>query len=218
MTIAIKAEKREKVGKLAALRKEGFFPAVFYGRKEASTPIQLKKSDFIKLWKNAGESSVVTIQMPQKSVDALIHEVHFDPVTGEPTHADFYVFEKGHKVEVSVPIEFEGVSPAVKELGGVLIKVLRELKIEADPSSIPSEITVDISTLAQFGDSISAQDIKLPTGVELLENPEEIIANVAEPKEEKEEEVAPIDLSQIEVAKKGKEEETEASEPEPESK
>lgn len=204
MTITIDAQKRDKIGKLENLRKQGIFPAVLYGHKQASTPVQMKKSDFVKVWKQAGESTVVSINLPTGGVDALIHDVNLDPITGEPRHADFYVFEKGHKVEISVPIEFEGVSLAVKELGGVLVKVLHELKIKADPANLPHQIIIDVSGLAQFGDHIMAKDIKLPSSVELMENPLEVVVNVAAPKEEKEEEVAPIDLSQIEVEKKGK--------------
>lgn len=205
MTLTLKAEKRAKIGKLEGFRKVGLFPAVFYGHKKESTPIQMQKSDFVKVWKQAGESTVVSITLPEATVDALIHDVNLDPLTGEPRHADFYVFEKGHKVEISVPIEFEGVSPAVKELGGVLVKVLHELKIKADPANLPHQIIVDVSSLAQFGDSLMAKDIKLPSGVELVETPEEVVVNVALPREEKEEEAAPIDLSAIEVEKKGKE-------------
>lgn len=207
MSIALKVEKRDKIGKVENLRKQGIFPAVYYGHKKESTPIQMKKSDFVKVLNEAGESTVVTIAMPEASVDALIHDVSYDPITGEPRHADFYVFEKGHKVEIAVPIEFEGVSLAVKELGGVLVKVLHELKIKADPANLPHELIVDVSSLSQFGDHILAKNIKLPAGVELMENPEEVIINVAAPKEEKEEEAAPVDLSAIEVEKKGKAEE-----------
>lgn len=207
MVITLKAEKREKIGKLDTLRKQGIFPAVFYGCKDESTPIQMRKSDFLKVWKEAGESAVISLLLPTGSIDALIHEVSYDPLTGEPRHADFYVFEKGHKVEISVPIEFEGVSLAVKELGGVLVKVLHELKIKADPSNLPHQIVVDVSPLTQFGDHIMAKDIKLPAGVILMENSLEVVINIAAPKEEKEEEAVPVDLSQIEVEKKGKKEE-----------
>lgn len=213
MTINIKAEKREKVGKIGALREAGFLPAVFYGRKKESTPIQVNKVEFLKLWKNAGESTVIKLDMPDGGVDALIKEVDFDPVTGEPRHADFYVFEKGHKVEIEVPLEFIGVSVAVKDLGGVLMKAVHNLKIKADPSALPQQIDVDISTITELDGQILAKDIKLSAGVELMENPEEVVATVSAPKEEKEEEAAPVDLSAIEVEKKGKtEEEAEQSE------
>lgn len=211
MTIEIKAEKREKVGKVDSLRATGFLPGVFYGHKKTSTPIQVKKVDFLKAWREAGESTVISLKTAEGSVEALIHDVDIDPVTNEPRHADFYVFEKGHKVEISVPIEFEGVAPAVKDLGGILVKVLRELKIEAEPANLPHEIKVDISGLVDFQSQILAKDVVLPKGVELIENPEEVVAAVTEAKEEVVES-APVDLSQIEVEKKGKKEEEGAAE------
>lgn len=208
MTIGIKTEKREKVGKLEALRESGILPAVFYGHKSEATPIQMKKSDFVKLWKNAGESTIVTLEMPEGNVDALIHDVDVDPVTNEPRHADFYVFEKGHKVEIAVPVEFEGVSPAVKELGGVLVKVLREINIKAEPQNLPQEIIIDISPLIDFESQILAGDVKLPAGVELVQDPEDPVVLIGKAEEEKpEEDTTAPDFSQIEVEKKGKTEE-----------
>ncbi|MDQ3090041.1 MAG: 50S ribosomal protein L25 [bacterium] len=204
--IKLKAELRDKSQKPADLRKSGKLPAVFYGKKEASTPISINSIDFLKAWKEVGESSVITLETSEGPVESLIHDVDFDPLSGAPRHADFYVFEKGHKVSVEVVIEFEGISPAVKDLGGSLVKVIHALKIEAMPKDLPHNLIVDISSLTTFEDQILASQIKLPAGVELMENPEEVIALVAAPREEVEEEVAPIDLSQIEVEKKGKDE------------
>jgi large subunit ribosomal protein L25 len=203
--LTLKADIRDTKVKPMAIRALGQIPAVFYGKKEASTPISIKKTDFLKVWKEAGESSVVTLDTPDGSKESLIHDVELDPVSGAPRHADFYVFEKGHKVEVALPVEFIGVSPAVKDLGGILVKVLHEMKIEAMPKDLPQKLEVDISSLAQFGDQILAEAIPMPHGVELKEKPEEVVATVSAPREEKEEEVAPVDLSSIEVEKKGKE-------------
>ncbi len=207
MTITLDAQKRTKIGKLESLRKEGFIPAVFYGKKESSTPIQIKKSDFLKAWKAAGESTVISIKTDGETVDALIRDVDLDPIRHEPRHVDFYVFEKGHKMEVDIPLEFVGISPAVKDLGGVLVKSLHEIKIKADPSKLPHQIEVDIASLIDFNSQILAKDIKMPSGVELALDEDEVVATVAAPREEKEEETAPVDLSQIEVEKKGKKEE-----------
>ncbi len=206
MTITINAEKREKIGKTEGLIEKGFLPAVYYGRKQDSTPIQIKKSDFIKAWKNAGESTVIKIKTKDEELEALIKDVQIDPITNDPRHADFYVFEKGHKVQISIPIEFEGTSPAVKELGGILVKALHEIEVKAEPANLPHEIIVDISSLVSFESQILVKDIKLPSGVELIQNPEDVVALVSEAKEETQE-AAPIDLSQIEVEKKGKKEE-----------
>lgn len=205
--LSLKVELRDKKTKPDAIRQSGKIPAVFYGKKEKNTPIAIPKVDFLKVWKEAGESTVVALETPEGRVESLIHDVDYDPVTGSPRHADFYVFEKGHKVEIDIPLEFVGVAPAIKDLGGTLVKVLHELQIEAEPQNLPHNLTVDISSLATFDDQILAKDITLPTGVTLLEDPEVVIALVSAPREEKEEEAAPIDLSQIEVEKKGKDEE-----------
>ena len=211
MTIDIKVEKREKIGKLEGLRKAGFLPAVYYGHKKESTPIKVNKIDFLKAWKNAGESTVIKLITPEGDLEALIHDVDLDPLTSEPRHADFYIFEKGHKIEIEIPLEFVGVSPAVKDLGGSLIKILRELKVEAAPSNLPKYIEVDISSIIEIDGQILAKDLILPEKVELAENPEEVVVTVAPPKEEETEEAPVADLSQIEVEKKGKKEEEKGS-------
>lgn len=205
--LSLKAELRDQKTKPEAIRKAGKIPAVFYGKKQASTSISIPKTDFLKVWKTGGETAVVSLETPKGSVESLIHDIDFDPVTGAPRHADFYVFEKGHKVKINVPLEFTGTSPAIKDMGGSLVKVLHEVKVEAEPHKLPKNIPIDISPLATFESQILAKDIEMPEGVALLENPEEVIALVSAPREEKEEEVvAPIDLSAIEVEKKGKEE------------
>lgn len=205
--ITLETQPRDKSEDVTKLRKEGKIPAVFYGKKTKPTPITLLRKDFMKVWGIAGESSVVTLKGSDGNLETLIHDVDIDPVTDIPRHADFYVFEKGKKIEISVPLEFVGVSPVVKDLGGSLVKSLHELKISADPQHIPHNIEVDVSSLVDFDSQILASDIVLPTGVTLVELPNEVVASGARPKEEEVEEVAPVDLSSIEVEKKGKKEE-----------
>lgn len=208
----LEAQVRDNSQNVDALRKAGKMPAVFYGKKTESTPITIERKDFIKVWNAVGESGVVTIKTANGTVDALINAVDVDPVSDIPRHADFYVFEKGKKIEVDVPLEFVGVSPAVKDLGGTLVKTLHEIKISADPQHIPHHVEVDISSLVDFQSQILAGDLVLPTGVVLVELPEEVVATAAAPKEDEPEETAPVDLSAIEVEKKGKKEEEGAEE------
>lgn len=207
LMLTLKAEIRDTKTDPEAVRQTGKIPAVFYGKKEASTPISIAQTDFLRVWKEAGESTVVKLDTPDGAKESLIHDVDFDPIHGTPRHADFYVFEKGHKVEIELPIEFEGVSPAVKDFGGVLVKVIHELGVEAEPKNLPPHLTIDVAVLKNIGDQVLAKDLRLPEGVTLTGQPDEVIALVAEPREEKEEEAAPIDLSEIEVEKKGKESE-----------
>ncbi|KKW09471.1 MAG: 50S ribosomal protein L25 [Candidatus Kaiserbacteria bacterium GW2011_GWA2_49_19] len=202
--LTIATENRKKTEKPNALRKAGKLPAVYYGRKQASTPITVSAVEFSKVLKKAGESTVVTLKMAQGDMDSLIYGIDRDPVSDTIRHADFYVFEKDQKIKIKIPLEFTGVSPAVKELGAVLVKVLREVEIEATPKDLPHVLNVDISKLVTFENQVLAKDILLPAGVTLIAKPDEVVASVYEPKEEVVE-VAPVDLSAIEVEKKGKE-------------
>ncbi len=202
--ITLEVEKRDLKEGLAKIRQEGKIPAVYYGKKEKSTPIKLPFNVFEKTLKTAGESTIIHLKGEGVDVDALIVDVDYDPVTDKPRHADFHAIEKDKKLEVEVPLEFIGVAPAVKDLGGILVKVMHEIEIEALPKDLPHNLVVDISTLVNFESVITAGDLKLPSGVELKVKADEIVASVYEPKEEVVEE-APVDLSTIEVAKKGKE-------------
>ena len=187
-------------------------PAVFYGRKEESTSIAVALKDFKKVLKEAGESTVIALTGVGEEKEALIHDVDFEPVTGQPRHADFYIIEKGKKVQVTVPLNFVGIAPAVKELGGVLMKILYEVEVEALPKDLPHEINVDISSLADFESKIEIKNITLPEGVMILGDADEVVALVSEVKEEVIEEApAALDLSTIEVEKRGKEEVPEES-------
>jgi len=205
--LTIKAEIRDGKENSAELRKAGIIPAVFYGPKQTSTSVKIKEGDFIKAYAEAGESSVLILDDGTEQHEALIHDVQFDAVSSRPVHVDFYVIEKGKKVEVAVPLEFIGQAPAEKTLGGVLVKVAHEIEIKALAKDLPHNIEVDVSSLVDFDSQIHASDIKLPAGVELVTDAEEVIVLVQAHKEEVIEDVAAtVDLSSIEVEKKGKEE------------
>lgn len=203
--LTLNVEKRDMKVNPEAIRKNGSIPAVFYGPKEASTPIIVNAKDFTKTWKKAGQSSVIILKEGNTEHEVLIHEVDVHPLSGDARHADFYVIEKGKKVKVSVKLVYEGVSPAVKDKGAILVKVRREVEVEAAPRDLPHEIKVDISKLVEYTDVIKAKDLNISSGVELKIGADEIIASISEAKEEVEEKPAAIDMSAIEVEAKGKE-------------
>jgi large subunit ribosomal protein L25 len=203
--LELKIEKREDIGKPNKLRAEGILPAVFYGKKEEAVPISMQARDFEKVYKEAGESTVITLIGLGEPKEVLVQDVDLDPVKNTPRHVDFFVLEKGAKVEVNVPLEFVGESSAVKG-GGNLVKVLHDIQIKVAPKDLPKSLEVDISGLVDFTSRVFAKDIKLPESAELTVNEEEVVALVAEVVEEKEEEVAAPDLDSIEVEKKGKDE------------
>ncbi|MDD5165651.1 MAG: 50S ribosomal protein L25 [Candidatus Pacebacteria bacterium] len=218
--LTLNVEKRDMKQNPAILRQKGLIPAVFYGPKEKTTPVTMSLSEFKKVWKKAGESSVIILKEGSDEHESLIHDIDIHPLSGEPRHADFYVIEKGKKVTVHIPLVYVGVSPAVKDKGGILVKVHREIEIEAAPRDLPHELTIDISKLVEFSDVVHASDIVLPAGVSLKINAEEVVTAISEPKEEKEEAPTAIDMSAIEVEAKGKEvkEGEEGAAPAPEKK
>jgi len=216
--LTLKVEKRDTAGVGAlALRRAGTVPGVVYGAHQEATPIAVSAIAFGKILKEAGEATIVSLTGIGDALPTLIHEVDLDPLTNLPRHVDFYAVTKGQKVEVAIPLIFDGVSPAV-EAGANLVKVMHELEVEADPMNLPHNIVVDISILAALGDKIHASDLVLPSGIALVTPAEEVVALVQEVVEEKVEEVAPADISTIEVEKKGKEETAEAGEAVPEEK
>lgn len=207
--LTLQVQQRSK-GKPQTLRNKGVLPAVLYGRHEASTPIEVNLKDFEKLFRAAGESTVIELAGLGAPKQALIQDIDADPVTGALRHADFYVIEKGQKVTVSVPLSFVGVSGAVKDLGGILVKVMHELEIEVDPAELPHELEVDISALTTLDSQIKVADLKLPKSAEIQIDGDELVAMIDTAKEETEE-VAPMDISAIETSvERGKKEEEEA--------
>ncbi len=185
----ISIEKRtERGNRLEKLRKAGKVPAVFYGPKDASESITISRGEFERILKSEGESSVITLKGDGVEKDVLIHGIQLHPLTQQIEHVDFYVIDKTKKVEVSVPLEFEGEAPAVKNLGGILVRVLHEVEIEVLPTDIPQHISVDISVLKDFESIIHAGDLVLPEGVTLLTGADEAVALTEEPREEELEE------------------------------
>lgn len=203
----IKAKTRDLKVKREDLQKDGEIPAVFYGKGEEAKAISVSLVEFKKVWHKAGESSAVKLSVDGKNVDTLIHDVQLDPVKHEPVHVDFLTIDMNKKIQVSIPLEFVGVSPAVKGGIGTLVKVMHEVEIEALPKDLPQKIEADISKLATLEDGVLVSDLKMPAGVTVITPMNEVVASVVAQKEEKEEDSAPIDLSKIEVEKKGKKEE-----------
>ncbi len=181
------------------LRSSGRIPAVFYGPKQEATPISIDGRKLESVWRDAGETTLISLTGAGDNQDTLIHDVQVHPITGKIMHADFYVIEKGKKVEVNVPLEFVGEAPAEKQ-GLVLSKVIHELPIEVSPAELPHTLDVDLTKLENVGDHILAKDIALPKSAELKIGADEIIVSVSEPAKEEEAPAAPAAEGEAEAA------------------
>ena len=201
--LALEVKLREAGEKPEILRKRGVVPGVFYGPKQEATPIAIEARKLAHVWRDAGETTIVTLQGVGDDKDTLIHDVQFHPVTGQLLHADFYVLEKGKKITISVPLAFEGVAPAEKS-GHIVVKAMHEIEIEVAPAELPHHLVVDLTTLINVGDHITAGQIKLPPSATLITENDEIVASATEFKEEKEEITPPPET--IITTEKAKEE------------
>jgi large subunit ribosomal protein L25 len=185
--IELKAEARKVIGKkVKQLRKTGFIPAVLYGHKIKSLVLSVPEKEFSKIFQAVGETSIINLVLDEKKHNVLIHEIERHPLNNGILHVDFYEVRMDEKLNAKIPIIFSGESPAVKNEGGVLVKAIQEVEIEALPIDLPKEILVDVSILATFEDKIQIKDLKIKQGVRILAEPEEMVASVVPPRSEKE--------------------------------
>lgn len=188
MKYEITAETRTNIGRRSKDElKKMRIPAAMYGKGVPSQVITLPKSAFVKMYAAAGFSSLVDIAVDGKSpVKAVIKEIQLHPLTNEIVHADFHQIRMDEKMTVRIPLVFIGESIAVKGLGGTLIKSMDEVEVSCLPADLPHEITIDLSTLTTFEDSITVSSLKLSKGVEILSDENATIATVARPMTEDE--------------------------------
>jgi large subunit ribosomal protein L25 len=182
--LALEVKERDSKESTETLRERGAVPAVLYGPIEASTAIAIDGRKLGAIWKQAGETTIVTLTGVGEDKETLIHDVQFHPVTGALLHVDFYVLEKGKKIEIKVPLVFTGVAPAEKA-GHIVVKSMHEIEIEVAPAELPHSLSVDLSVLQGVGDHITAAQVVLPPSAMLVTDADEIVASVTEFKEEK---------------------------------
>ncbi|OGM99731.1 MAG: hypothetical protein A2736_01090 [Candidatus Yanofskybacteria bacterium RIFCSPHIGHO2_01_FULL_41_27] len=217
--IELNAEKREVLGSaVKRLRKDGYLPAVLYGKGQETLPLQVLTQDFSKIYKLAGESTLVYINIGDQSYPTIIHDITRDALSDELLHADFYKVRLDEKIKAMIPVVFENESSAVKDLGGIFVRNVNEMEVEGLPQELPHEIKIDISELKNFGDQILLKNVKLSAGLKLIGSEDEIIATIQEPISEEELqkslEQSTASVEDVEVIKKEKEEETPAEEAE----
>jgi len=215
--INLSAQSRSVVGSgLKSLRNAGFVPGVVYGHSFDPLTVQVPIKDFDSAFKEAGQSTIVYLDLDGQSYPTIIHEVARNPVSDQIIHADFYKVRLDEKITANVPIVFVGESPAVKDFAGILVKNLSELEVEAFPQDLPHEITVDISALKNLNGHIMVRDLKLSNKVEIKGNMEDTIALVQEPKSQAEVdaelETPTVAAEDVEVIKKEKAEGEESKE------
>lgn len=162
----------------------GLIPAEMYGNKVDNVHLAVDAIEFEKVFRKAGESTVIELIMPDGSTtNVLIQDVQYHYLNSNPIHIDFFAVNMSEKLTATVQIEFIGEADAVKVLGGTLVKMLNEVDVECLPVDLPPHFEVDISKLKTFDDVITVADIPVSDKVQILAEAEEAVAKVQAPRD-----------------------------------
>ena len=184
-------EQRSVVGKgVKRLRREGTIPGNIYGRGLESVAVQLPWSRAREMLNAHGRNTLIEVQLGDggEARPVVVRDIGRDPVTGEVHHIDFFQVDLTRAIQADVPIHFTGEAPAVHTYAGVFVQALDVVHVEALPNEMPEAIEVSIESLTELDQSLSVADIVVPSGVTILTDPEQAIAQIARPRLEVEEE------------------------------
>lgn len=194
-------------------RRQGIILAVLYGYGLKNLNVQVDSKAFSAIFNQAGYTSLITLIVSDGGQDkdhtVLIRDMQLHPLKNTVQHVDFYQPRLDQAITANVPLSFVGEAPAVKDLGGVLVRTLDEVKLEALPVDLPHNIAVDISSMDNFAKSIYIRDLVLPPRVKLHHEPEEVVALVQPPRTEEELEALEEEVKEDVTAVEGVQEPTE---------
>lgn len=184
--ITVEAELREpgSTNQAKRLRAAGKLPAVLYGEDRDPRPIVVSPRKIVEILQSGqGQNAVLNLRVAEgKEQTALIHDYQVDPISHKLLHCDFKRISLDVAVEVTVPIHTVGEPVGVKQEGGILDTVVREIDVRCLPTSIPDFLEVDVTGL-KIGDAVHVSDLEVPEGVEILTDGELTVATVAPPQE-----------------------------------
>lgn len=176
----LKVEKRKVLGKeVKKLRRNGIVPGNVYGKNIKSEAVQAGLKEFSDVYKEAGETGLVDLDLEGKIIPVLIHNVHKD-FRRNVLHADFFQVNLKEKVKTMVPLEIIGEPKAVVDKIGLLMNILSEVEVEALPEELPEKIDVNVEHLANIDDQITVADLKTPVGVEILTDTTQVVSKIGE--------------------------------------
>ncbi len=218
MSYTLTAELRKVKGE--KVRPAGQLPAVVYGKGNTTESLSLVPRDFLKLYKEAGESSLIDLMVDGKaSGKVLVQEVQLDPVSDRIIHVDLRRIDMNKPINAPVTLKFVGEAPIVKASGGTLVTTINTIEVRCLPKDLVSHIDVDVSGITTYEVVLKIKDLKLPVGVTVLKpHAEDLVVKAVRALTEEEikameaASTAAVDLTKIEVAGKKKEEGEEGAE------
>lgn len=183
--VVIKAAPRTVLGKkVARLRREGRVPANVYGRGIDSQAVDIDAREFSRTIKSAGLRAMIQLDVDGESKPryVILRGIERKGGTGDPIHIDFFQVDPEQPIQANVPLRLVGEAPAVRDLAGTLLPGLEVVAVRCKPLDIPDNIEVDISKITGFDVSLKVGDIAAPSGVEILTDPDVVVATVMAPR------------------------------------
>ncbi len=187
LSVKVRESKGKEVNK--KLRQQGWIPAVVYGRSKKPLSLEVPAKEFTKALRGAaGSNVIIDLSVADQASEtakrtALIKEIQQHPLSGDVLHVDFHEISLTEEIKVAVPIVSKGEAVGVKMDGGVLDHSLWELQISCLPTEIPDRIEVDVTDL-KIGSSIHVRELKTPSGVKILTDPNISVFSVKHPTQE----------------------------------
>ncbi len=171
--------------KVAALRRAGQMPGNVFGHRIESTSVQADTVELTHLLRAMGRNAIITLNVSGETATraVMVRKIARDPLDGKMLHVDFYQVNMSEKMRADVPVVLTGVSDAVTTYGGVLMQMVDVIHVEALPSDIPSEYTVDVAQLTQLDQAVHVRDLHIEGGkVTILSDLDVVVARVASPR------------------------------------
>ena len=184
MAVKLSVHPRDITGKkVKQLRREGMIPAILFGHGIESREVSVPMIEFARVQHRISSSTLIDL-VPDggASTKALLHHVQQDPRTNKPIHLELLEVRMDEKIKVEVSIHVDGTSPAVSQLGGTLVVAHSTVEIRTSPDHLMSSLHVDVSRIETFDDHVTAGDLDIPEGVELLTSPDIILISVTPPR------------------------------------
>ncbi|MCK9186671.1 50S ribosomal protein L25 [Candidatus Gracilibacteria bacterium] len=185
--ITLEVQSRNAEENAKNLLAQGFIPAEFYGKGMENLSFKMDYQTFRRVFVKAGSNTIIDLVIDgKKGPNVLVGEVQYHPVNGDMIHVDFRNVKMDQEITTQIPLAFVGTAPAVKTLAGIFMAKMDEVEVKCLPSALVHSIEVSIDSLEDFHCYVRVKDLKVPAGIVVLNEPEDVVAVVVAPRAEEE--------------------------------
>ena len=172
-------------------RKDDRIPVAYYAKGVKNRSFSLKYQEFKKAYDKGGRTTILTfVNEKKEEMPCIVHEIQYHPITDQIIHVDVMAVDMNKKIHTKIPVRLIGISPAVRDLAGILVQSKNAVEVECLPKDLVREFTLDVSAIADFHTSLKIKDIQMPAGIKSLDNVDIAVATVSAPRPTEEEEAA----------------------------